>query len=205
MKMHLIILAAFAMSVPVLAQQTNQTERPKGDRYGEHNNGARGERKYKERREMSPEKKAEMEERRLQLMEKTLKDIGVSDEQKEKIVKLQLQQKKQMKATFEKVEEYKKKLSELERAGASEEEIYAAIDAVSDASGEQMKLLARNRMQMERILGDEKFTLFMDSARSKWKEHGRRGGAGMPPKPQQIPPLPEKEKVATPPTPSPAP
>lgn len=194
MKTYLIIFAAFAFSLPILAQQTNITAHPQGGGYGEHKNGSHGERKFKERRKMSPEQQEKIQERRLQLMEKTLKEIGVTDEQKEKIVKLQLQQKEQMKVTFQKIEACKKKLSELERSGASEAEIYAAIDAVSDASAEQMKLLARNRMQMERILGREKFQLFMESARSKWKEHGRRGGEGMPP-------LPNREFSTTPPAP----
>lgn len=202
MKTHLIILAAITLSIPVLAQNTNEVPHPKGDRYGEYKKGDRGDRKYKERGNMSPEQQAEMQERRLQLMEKTLKDIGVSEEQKVQIVEMQQNQREQMKATFEKVEENKRKLSELERSSASEEEIYAAIDAVSGAQADQMKLLARNRMQMERILGREKFQLFMDSARSKWKEHGRRGGSGMPPRPgSSVPPLPKNEQTVTPPIP----
>ncbi|MDF7823061.1 hypothetical protein P4B35_03480 [Pontiellaceae bacterium B12227] len=200
MKIHLIILTAVTLSVPVLAQQTNELRPPKGDRYGEHKNGNRGERRHKD---MTEEQKAEMQERRLQLMQKTLNDIGVTEEQKVQIVELQQKQREQMKATFEKVEESKCRLSELERSSASEEEIYAAIDAVSDAQAEQMKILARNRIQMERILGKEKFKLFMESARSKWKEHGRRGGSGIPPRPdnQGNPPIPQANRSIAPPTP----
>lgn len=195
MKKHLIILSIFALSMPALAQDTNEFQRPKGDRYGEHRSGDRGER----RRDLSPEEKEKMQEQRLQLMEKTLKDIGVTEEQKAQIVELQKKQREQMKTAYQMVEDNKRKVSELENGGASEEKIFEAIDAVSDAQSEQMKLLVRNRMQMERILGKEKFKLFMDSARMKWKEHGRRGGSGMPPPP------PNQESSQTPPTPKPMP
>ncbi|MEI6892407.1 MAG: hypothetical protein V5783_09565 [Pontiella sp.] len=198
MKIHLIILAAVAMSIPVLAQQTNEFMPAKDDRSAEHKDGNRGERR---RKEMTEEQKAEKEERHLKMMEKTLKNIGVTEGQKIQIVELQQKQRVQMKAAFKKVEEKKRKLSDLERAGAPEEDIFAAIDEISDAQAEQMKVLARNRIQMERILGKEKFKVFMEYARSKWKEHGRRGGSGVPPSPESGPPLPNNEQRITPPTP----
>lgn len=196
MKIHLITLVAFALSIPVWAQQTNESSHPKSDK-----NGERSERGYKQRREMSTEEKAAKDERRLQLMEKTLKEIGVSDEQKVQIIALQKNLKEQMRTAYQTIETKKKSLSDLEKSGATEEKIYDAIDEVSDAQAEQMKILARNRMQMERILGKDKFKLFMDSARNKWKEHGRRGGAGMPPTPG-LPPLPTDTASKAPPVPT---
>lgn len=195
MKIHLITLAAVALSVPVWAQQTNELNRFQSD-----TNSAKSERGHKQRREKSAEEKAAMDERRLQLMEKTLKEIGVSDGQKVQIIDLQKKLKEQMRDAFKTIEAKKEILSELEKSGAPEEKIYAAIDAVSDAQGEQMKILARNRIQMERILGKEKFKLFMDSARNKWREHGRRGGSGMPPRPG-LPPIPSDSDSKNPPTP----
>ncbi len=206
MKKQLMILAVAGLAVPVFSQQTNEFHRSGEERYGERKKGERGERKYKEHREMSPEQKAKMQEHRLQLMEKTLKDIGITEEQKTQILVLQQKQREDMKAAYEQVEVLRQKLSELEKSGAGEVEIYAAIDAVSNAQAEQMKILARNRIQMERILGKDKFNLFMESARSKWREHGRRGGAGLPPRPpsgggKEPPKPPTGSEAQTPPTP----
>ncbi len=183
MKKYLMILTIGALALPVFAQNTNELKKTKGERYGKRTKGERGERKRKEHRDLSLEKQAEMQEYRLQLMEKTLKDIGISEEQKAQIFDIQQKMREQMKTAYREVEENRKKLSELEKAGASEVEIYAAIDEVSDAQADQMKILARSRIQMERILGKEKFQLFMESARNKWHEHGRRGGTGLPPRP----------------------
>jgi hypothetical protein len=192
MKKYLIILAAIAVTFPAIAQITNENRRSKDDRQGE--------RKFRDNREMTPEQKAQMDERRVQLMEKTLEEIGVSDEQQAQIIALQANLKKQMRESAMVLDESRKLLSELEKSGAAEGEIYAAIDVVADAQAEQMKILARNRIQMERILGKEKFAQFMDSARSKWHEHGRRSGQGMPSEPG-MPPIPNEEQQATPPTP----
>jgi hypothetical protein len=192
MKKTLIILATIAIAFPALAQQTNEFRRSKEDRQGD--------RKYREFREMSPEQKAKMDERRVQLMENTLAEIGISEEQQVQIAELQANLKIQMRESSMLLDESRKNLSELEKNGAAEGEVYAAIDAVADAQAEQMKILARNRIQMERILGKDKFSQFMDCARSKWHEHGRRGGEELPPKPG-MPPLPNENKQTTPPTP----
>ncbi|MDF7798748.1 hypothetical protein P4C99_04695 [Pontiellaceae bacterium B1224] len=188
MKIHLITLVVVVLTFPVWAQQTNELNQSKTDKK---------ERSNKQRREWSAEEKAAMDERRLQILEKTLKEIGVTEEQKVKIIDIQKNLKEQMRTSYQNIEAKKKNLSELEKSGATEEKIYAAIDEVSDAQAEQMKILARNRMQMEKILGKEKYKLFMDSARNKWKEHGRRGGSGMPQKPE-LPPLPDKHSKEPP-------
>lgn len=205
MRNLIMVLAVAAFVTPIFAQSTNDVQRPKGESFGERTKGDRSERKRKEHRDLTPEQKAKMQEHRVQLMEKTLKDIGITEEQKAQILEVQQQQREQMKVAYQKVEENRNKLSELEKSGASEVEIYAAIDAVSDAQADQMKILARNRIQMERILGKEKFKLFMDSARSKWREHGRRGGTGLPPRPNsgsENPPLPpQTTEGQTPPIP----
>ncbi|MDF7807144.1 hypothetical protein P4E94_06830 [Pontiellaceae bacterium B12219] len=192
MKKTLIILATIALAFPALAEQTNEYRRSKDER--------KGERKYREYREMTPEQKAEMDERRVQLMEKTLAEIGVSEEQQAQIAELQANLKTQMRESSMLLDECRKNLSELEKIGAAEGEVYAAIDAVADAQAEQMKILARNRIQMERILGKEKFSQFMDCARSKWHEHGRRRKEQVPPQPG-VPPLPNQNKQITPPMP----
>ena len=193
MKTQMIFFAAALRLFPAFSQTNTQIvaggehrhEHWKGDRDG----GRRG-----ERRELTPEEREQMNERRLQMMEKTLKELGVTEEQKLQITELQNKMKEQMRAAFAHIEDQKQKLKALEEAGAPESEIFAAIDAVADAQAEQMKILARNRIQMERILGKEKFEQFMDKARNKWREHGRRGGQGMPPIPGG-----NKDKTAPPP------
>lgn len=200
MMKQMMILAATLMVLPVLSE-TNVQKHAEGEQRYESRKGFGRDGHRGGRREMSEEEKEKMKEHRLQMMEKTLKELGVTEEQQQQISELQNQMKEQMRAAYTDIEDKKKKLKELEDSGAPETEIFAAIDEVADAQAEQMKILARNRIQMERILGKEKFDLFMDKARHKWKEHGRRGGQGMPPLPdsekQNEPPKPP----ATPPTP----
>ncbi|VGO16970.1 hypothetical protein PDESU_05564 [Pontiella desulfatans] len=221
MKSTLSILAACGLAIPAMAQ-TNEFRKEQGDRQrsewmrGEQG-GRKGEGEYghlERYREISPEEKAERQERRLQLMEKTLQEIGINEEQKTRILEVQKKLKEDLSVAQVKADLVRKNLSDLEKAGASEEEIYAAIDAVSDSQAETMKILTRNRMAMERILGKEKYKQFMDAARNQYRKHGRRGGAGIPPRPgipptpgegnpNQEPPLPDTVKVPrTPPPPS---
>lgn len=198
MKNLTMVLVLSALALPVIAQQTNEFN-PRGMDVGERPINERGERSFKDRfNELSPEKKAELQVRRLELMEKTLEEIGITEEQRTKIAETQLRHKEGMKAAMQQLEAARKKLSELEKNGAAREEIFSAIDDVADAQSEQMKVLARNRMEMEAILGREKYKQFMDAARSQYRKHGRRGGSGMPPRPD-LPPLPDAEE--TPPKP----
>jgi len=201
MKKLKMVLALSALVLPVVAQQTNEFG-PRGSGIAERRLNDHGEHTYKERKnELSPEKRAELQERRLKLMEKTLEEIGVTEEQRTKIAETQMRHKEAMKAAMLDLNEARRKLSELEKSGAAQEEIFKAIDAVADAQSEQMKILARNRMEMEMILGREKYKEFMDAARNQYRKHGRRSGTGMPPRPD-LPPLPgESEKSGTPPTP----
>lgn len=197
MKKQLLILTAVLMAFPAFSG-TNEQKRTEGEPNMERHRDEDGPRdRGGRRREWTPEEKEKMQERRLQMMEKTLKELGVTEEQKQQITELQTQMKEQMRENYLKMEERKKKLKDLENSGAPETEIFAAIDAVAENQAEQMKILARNRIQMERILGKEKFNQFMDKARNKWKEHGRRSGQNLPPTPPSIdqikskaPPLP---------------
>ncbi len=203
MKSKLMILALAALTLPALSR-TNEFRRGSAERGDfDRQQGQYGDRKHKDRfQELTPEQKAEMQERRLILMEKTLKEIGVTDEQKARIIELQQRLKDDMKQNAIEVNEARDTLSRLEKEGASQENLYAAIDEIAAAQSEQMKILIRNRMEMEQILGEEKYKLFMNSARDKWREHGRRGGSSMPPRPG-LPPIPGQEQKKSPPPPPP--
>lgn len=189
MKKQIPILALSMLALPVFAQ-TNETEQPRSEeiKSSEHKpgmhpekRGDRGDRQFgQNRRDMSEEEKAERNERRLQLMEKTLEQIGITPEQRKQIIEMQVEHKKAMKRSYRAVNDERKKLSQLEESSASQEKIYAAIDAVSSAQAEQMKVLTRNRMEMERILGKEKFHEFMDVARKQYRKHGRQKKTEMP-------------------------
>ncbi len=61
-----------------------------------------------------------------------------------------------------------------------------------------------NRIEMERILGKEKYKKFMQNARKQFQKHGRHGGTGFPPMPGRrpggkAPPMPDPN--APPPVP----
>lgn len=186
MKKQILIFAVSALAVSALAQTTNEFRRGRGEE--------RPERPRKQRRpELSPEQKEKFQEHRLQIMEKALKKIGVTEEQKARIVAVQEEYREKMKVNMERSRRVRDKLTRLQDSGAPEEELASAIDEICEVQKEQLWILVRNRKEMERILGKEKYALFMDSARTQFRSHGRRGGSGLPPRPE-LPPMPNEGK-----------
>lgn len=194
MKKHWMVLFIIAMALPVFAQKTNAIPRSRDAVEKKHS-----------RLESSPwteKNRKEYQERKYQFMSKMLSNIGVSDDDKIKIRKLQEAHRQKMKANTKRSTSARKKLSRLQDQGANEKEIEAAIQDVVDAFAEQIRILVGNRREMEKILGKEKYALFMQDARAQFKKHGQRGGSGMPPRPG-LPPLPNTGKTPkTPPLPN---
>lgn len=187
MKKELLILCVVSMALPGWTQETNELVNPSEiDRPKPAENN-------RKRPERTEQQRKELQERRYQFMEKALNDIGVSDEDKIKIRKLQETHRQKMKENMERGIAARKTLSELQEKGATEEELDRAIEAVVGTMEEQLKILVRNRMAMEKILGKEKYTLFMQNARKQFHKHGRSGGSGMPPRPG-LPPIPGEGK-----------
>jgi hypothetical protein len=207
MKKQLTILLIMALAFPVLAQETNEFKHHGEERGPGRKNHDRPE--FNKRPDRPESTEEQRKERRYQFMNKALSDIGVSDEDKIKIRQLQDQHREKMKLNSERTNIARKKLSDAQEASADEAQIDAAIDEITKAQGQQLKILVRNRMEMEKILGKEKYGRFMDSARNQFRQHDRRGGAGMPPRPGMYkkrsgknPPLPESPpKQETPPVP----
>ncbi len=189
MKRLLMILALSALAIPAMAQETNQ---------------AGSKRDKKNHPEWNDQKRAQQQQRRLQLMERELKKIGVTEQEKAQIIELQKMHKEKMMANEQHTAKLRERLSALLDEGAPMEVLEAAIQEVSAAQTEQLRILVGNRIEMERILGKEKYKKFMKNARMQYKKHGRRGGAGLPPMPKErpggkTPPIPEPN--APPPTP----
>jgi superfamily II RNA helicase len=139
-----------------------------------------------------------LQKRQLKLMERALNEIGVTEQQRQEIIALQEVHNEKMKESWKRINEARRELSRLQDKGVSMEELDAAIRDVTDAQAEQLQILVRNRMEMERILGKEKNDLLMNEAREVFRAHGRRPGTGMPPRPDG-PPIPGEEKSAPPP------
>ena len=122
--------------------------------------------------ESNPEKiekkRSEHQQRRLQLMERELKRIGVTKEEKAQIKVLQMAHKEKMAANTQRIAMTREKLSKLLDDGASMEMLEMAIQEVSDAQTEQLRILVSNRIEMERILGKEKYIQFMKNARTQF-------------------------------------
>ena len=90
MKKQLIILAISTLAIPVFAQDTNQFHPKQGEERPDWKNDARSEFKQKKhRKEPTDEERAEHKERRLQFMKKSLKEIGLTEEQQIQISELQ--------------------------------------------------------------------------------------------------------------------
>ncbi len=186
MKKKGMILLLSAMAIPVLAQQTNEFQK----RYSD---GLRFERNKHDRpdsAEWTDRQRKEHQERKYRFMDKSLTQIGVSEEDRIKIRELQDKHRGKMKNNMQRSNAAREKLSKLQDNGATEAELDAAIENMVNAQAEQIKILVRNRMEMEKILGKEKYARFMESARTQFRQHGRRGGSGLPPRPD-VPPKPK--------------
>lgn len=188
MKKEWIILLIAAVATPALARQTNNPYHRSG---GTHESNTK-QIDVPPRTGWTEEQRKEHMERRYQFMDKALSEIGVSEEDRIIIRKLQETHRAEMKSSGERLKAAQSRLAELLDAGATNEEVEVAIKAVSEAQTQQLRLIVGNRRQMEKLLGREKYALFMENARSQFYKHGRRGGSGMPPRPG-LPPIPGQD------------
>ncbi len=170
MKKQLIILLLSGIVIPVLAQQTNELPqwRGNGSKQGKNNH---------------PKKTEQRQKQKYQFMNKALSEIGVSKKDRIKISVLQNTHREKMKINSQRTAAAREKLSRLQAHGASDAEFDVAIQNITAAQAEQLKILVKNRSEMEKILGKEKYERFMDNARAQFQQHGRRGGSGMPLRP----------------------
>ncbi len=189
MKKQIMILAVLALAIPALAQDTN---------------GFGPCREKKNPPEWGEKKRAGHQQRRLRLMQRELKKIGVTEEEKTQIIQLQKMHKEKMATNAQHIAATREKLSKLQDEGAPMEMLEAAIQEVSVAQTEQLRILVANRIEMERILGKEKYAKFMQNARTQFQKHGRHGGPPLPPRPG-LPPIPGQERPrGNPPIPPPS-
>ena len=179
MKKQLIILLVSVMAIPVLAQQSGSPEA----------------------REQMGQKRRQHEQRKYQFMSRILTKIGVSDEDKLKISKLQSEHRRNIEVSKKRMEAAHAKLAWIQETDATDAEIDAAIQEVADAQTEQLRILVYNRREMEKILGKETYAQLMEIARTQFHKRGHGGGRGLPPRPG-LPPLPGGHKQGKePPTP----
>jgi hypothetical protein len=196
MKSRIIMTAVIALALPLKAQETDEGQKPAPDVPPP----------TQESGESAPDRGEEFRARQVKLMEKALKEIGVTEEQQTRIFALQEEHMEMMKASWMRLKTARNDLSRLQDESASLEEIDAAIQKVVGAQAEQLRLIAHNRREMETILGKEKNDLFMKNARKQFRRHGRRPGPDMPPRPRQDgapnPPLPLEERGTKAPPPA---
>lgn len=196
MKKKILLLVLIVCVFPVLAQETPANKDTT-------NTEAKVEPPKKEEVDQS----RSFKKRHLKLMEKALNEIGVTEEQREKIFVLQDEHMEKMKENWIRLNKARCTLSDLQEKQAPIEELEAAIKEVSDAQTEQLRILVTNRREMELILGKEKNDLLMQKAQEYFKNHGRRPGEGMPPRPGSdnvgniTPPPPPVSKQNIPPLP----
>ncbi len=202
MKIQIIMLSLATLTTPLMAQATNEVNQSQTEAGVAADVPAPPSGKDEEKPSRD-EGRRTFQKRQLKLMEKALNDIGVTEEQRQQIIALQQVHMEKMKENWKRINEARRELSRLQDESASMEELDAAIKEVTDAQAEQLQILVRNRMEMERILGKEKNDLLMKKAREFFRSHGRRPGAGMPPRPD-TPPMPNEKSDAKLPPPPPS-
>jgi uncharacterized protein YjiS (DUF1127 family) len=190
MKKSSIMTAVLALTLPLAApaSDTSQAAVPEAKAAEQ------------ERQISASEKGDKFRARQVKLLEKALKDIGVSEAQRTRIFALQKEHMEKMMTNWQRLKEARSTLSRLQDESAPMEEIDAAIQQVADAQAEQLRLIAHNRREMEEILGKEKYDSFMQNARKQFRRHGRHPGHPLPPRPgadeKPNPPVPPEESRA---------
>lgn len=198
MKRWILMLAAGAMMLPSYAEENDavnqSTNTPSAEVTSAEDNPS------PERD--SGDRRSKFKKRQLKLMEKALNELGVTEEQRQQIIALQKVHMEKMKENWKRMDAARCELSRLQDMGASMEELDVAIQEVSDAQNERLQILVHNRKEMEKILGKEKNDRLMQMAHEYFRKHGRRPGAGMPPRPSP-PPIPGENQSTnqTPPAP----
>ncbi len=185
MKKHIMILAASTVVFSAMAQETNEFS-PRREREN-----------HPDRREQVEKRQEKDQQRRLQFLERELKRMGITEEEKAQITALQKIHKEKMKANAHRTAIAREKLTQLLDEGVSMEALEVAIQNVSAAQTEQLRILVGNRIEMERILGKEKHAQFMQKARTQFQKHGRRSAPPLPPRPG-LPPIPGQQESRRP-------
>jgi uncharacterized protein YjiS (DUF1127 family) len=189
------MIAVLVLALPLMAKENDIANTPPPDaKPTEHESG-----------KSSSDQGDKFRARQVKLMEKALKDIGVTEEQRARIYSLQEVHMEKMKVNWKHLKEARRNLSRLQDESAPMEEIDAAIQIVADAQAEQLRLIAHNRREMEEILGSEKSDQLMQNARKQFRHHGRKPGPPLPPRPgaddAAYPPLPSRESIPEAPAP----
>ena len=187
MKNRIIMTAVLALAMPLMAQEADKGQKAIPD----------AQPAAQESGESAPNRGEGFRARQVKLMEKALKEIGVTEEQQTRIFALQEEHMQKMKTSWQLLKAARNDLSGLQGESASMDEIDAAIQKVVDAQAEQLRLIAHNRRDMVTILGKEKNNRFMKNARKQFRRHGRPPSPEMPPRPGHggapYPPMPPVE------------
>jgi len=191
MKKRIIMMVVLALTLPLMAQETDSEQKP----------APTVPPPAPESRESEPDRGEKFQARQVKLMEKALNEIGVTEEQQTRIFALQEEHMETMKANWQRLKAARNELSRLQDESASMEDIDAAIQMVADSQAEQLRLIAHNRRAMETILGKEKSDRFMKNARKQFRRHGRHPGPDMPPRPSSPPLPPGSDRNEAPPIP----
>lgn len=191
MKKRIIMPAVLALTLSLMSQEAAKAQKEAPDVPSA----------LQEPEVSKPDRGEEFRARQVKLMEKALKDIGVTEEEQASIFALQKKHMEKMKANWKRLNAARKDLSRLQDVSAPMGEIEVAIQSVADAQAEQLRLIAYNRREMETILGKEKNDQFMKNARKQFRRHGRHPGPDMPPRPSSPPLPPGTERSEAPPVP----
>lgn len=126
----------------------------------------------------------QFEKRKFDFMNRELDKLGITEKQKHQVGELQKTHRQLMEANGRRTAEARKKLATLQDEGADWVALNAAIDEVASSQAEQLRILVKNRIEMENIIGKENYKKLMESARNKMRkfrdkhEHGGRSERG---------------------------
>jgi superfamily II RNA helicase len=132
-------------------------------------------------REWKPERNQATE--RVRFKQKMLDSLEISEHQREQVEQLQQSFSTEMSELMKASSVGRKELDQLLEKQVANEELEKNITELTQLKAKQLRLIIRNRKQMERILGKAKADEFMQIARKKYEESRGRMRAG--PRPEK--------------------
>tara|TARA_E500000075_G_C6716047_1_gene186842 strand:- start:60 stop:554 length:495 start_codon:yes stop_codon:yes gene_type:complete len=118
---------------------------------------------------------------RVQFKQRMLDSLEISERQQEQVEQLQQSFSTEMSELMQASAKGRKELDQLLEKQAANEELEKTITELTQLKAKQLRLIIRNRKQMERILGKAKADEFMQIARKKFEEKRGRVRVGTRP------------------------
>lgn len=128
-------------------------------------------------------------EDKIVINEQSWDQLGLSEEQKKQVLKIQKDFKESIEQINTRVNKKRSELNNLIEQEAEDGALEQTISEIASLNAEQLWLIIKNKKHINKVIGETKNNELMSLARKKFKERKEKFGGVWPPVPN-TPPLP---------------